>query len=51
MEEIHSDDEERESEPLINNSYMDITPVTIFRSNQLGISINVEKPPETHHTQ
>ena len=51
MEEIHSDDEERESEPLINKSYMDMTPVTIFRSNQLGISINVESPQETHQTQ
>ena len=48
--EIHSDDEERESEPLINKSYIDVTPVTIFGSNQLGISTNVETPPETHPT-
>ena len=51
MEEIPSDDKERESEPLLNKSNIDVTPVTIFKSNQLGISINVESPPGTHQTQ
>ena len=53
--EIHSVDEERESLPLINNSYIDVTPVTIANKQTLErdprCRLNAVYPWEHRYTQ